>query len=76
VLNEGDAADGRRLTALSVKEGGNQIEYQDEDPALHAGFEAELAAHGATCGMGDQSPYCSQRQHTNGAAREAVSATA
>ncbi|MFD8963806.1 ethanolamine ammonia lyase-activating protein [Streptomyces sp. NPDC059568] len=32
-------------------EGGDQIEYQDEDPSVRATFEAELAEHGAKSRM-------------------------
>jgi quercetin dioxygenase-like cupin family protein len=35
----------------SIKEGGWQVEYQDENPKVHEIFEAELAKHGATCRM-------------------------
>ncbi|MEV0035942.1 ethanolamine ammonia lyase-activating protein [Streptomyces sp. NPDC050804] len=34
-------------------EGGDQIEYQDEDPSVRATFEAELAGHGAQSRMGE-----------------------
>jgi oxalate decarboxylase/phosphoglucose isomerase-like protein (cupin superfamily) len=36
---------------VSVKLGGWQIEYEDEDPAIHRLFEEELAKHDATCRM-------------------------
>ena len=36
---------------VDLNQGGRQIEYQDEDPAIHATFEAELAANGGTCRM-------------------------
>ncbi len=36
----------------SVKTGGNQIEYEDEDPAILKMFEAELAKHGVESRMG------------------------
>ncbi|HEX6513786.1 MAG TPA: cupin domain-containing protein [Chloroflexota bacterium] len=36
---------------VSVKEGGWQIEYEDEDPSIHRLFESELKKHGATCQM-------------------------
>ena len=35
----------------SIKDGGWQVEYQDENPKVHEIFEAELAKHGATCRM-------------------------
>ncbi|MFF3753250.1 ethanolamine ammonia lyase-activating protein [Streptomyces sp. NPDC002018] len=34
-------------------QGGDQIEYQDEDPSVRATFEAELAEHGARSRMGE-----------------------
>lgn len=40
-----------RMADVSIKEGGAQIEYEDEDPRIHQIFEAELAKHGATCRM-------------------------
>ena len=43
---------------VSVKEGGNQIEYQDEEPEIHRVFESELAANGAKCKMKGQVPWC------------------
>lgn len=35
----------------SIKDGGWQVEYQDENPEVHKIFEGELAKHGATCRM-------------------------
>jgi oxalate decarboxylase/phosphoglucose isomerase-like protein (cupin superfamily) len=52
------ADDGRGATETSVKEGGNQIEYADEDPEVHRIFEAELKASGATCRMKSMVPGC------------------
>lgn len=49
---------GQWIVDQSVKEGGSQIEYPDEDPEIHRTFEAELAEHGATCRMSAQSPFC------------------
>jgi mannose-6-phosphate isomerase-like protein (cupin superfamily)/oxalate decarboxylase/phosphoglucose isomerase-like protein (cupin superfamily) len=43
---------------ISVKLGGNQIEYEDEDPKIHKIYESELAAHGATCRMKGYIPGC------------------
>ena len=43
---------------LSLKEGGAQIEYPDEDPEIHKLFEAELARHGAKCRMRSMVAWC------------------
>src|SRR5712691_9513092 len=42
---------GEDAIAISSKLGGWQVEYEDEDPQIHAIFESELARHGATCRM-------------------------
>jgi hypothetical protein len=52
----------RNETFTSIKEGGSQIEFIDEDPAIHRGFEAALAGAGAQCGMGAYHPFCSLRK--------------
>ena len=36
---------------VSVKSGGRQIEYEDEDPRIRQLFEAELAKMGVECRM-------------------------
>ena len=46
------------LADKSVKEGGWQIEYEDEARENHATFEADLAVHGATCRMKAFIPWC------------------
>jgi quercetin dioxygenase-like cupin family protein len=45
----------------SIKSGGDQIEYEDEDPAIHGEFERALAEAGASCRMGAIHPRCSAR---------------
>ncbi len=45
-------------TYKSLKEGGAQIEFEDEDPAIHREFEAALAQAGAACQMGSFHPFC------------------
>ena len=40
-------------TDESVKTGGDQIEYADEDPQIRALFEQELAKRGVACRMDD-----------------------
>ena len=42
----------------SLKEGGWQIEYEDEDREIHKIFEKEVAANGATCKMKAFVPWC------------------
>ena len=46
------------LADTSVKEGGWQIEYEDEVRKNHEDFEADLAAHGAPCRMKAFIPWC------------------
>lgn len=43
---------------VSMKLGGSQVEYEDEDPEVHRFYEAELARHGATCRMKHFIPSC------------------
>ena len=54
--DEGDI--GRSGADVSVKDGGWQIEYADEDPAIHTTFEAELARAGAPCRMRGEVTWC------------------
>ncbi|MBI4491146.1 MAG: cupin domain-containing protein [Deltaproteobacteria bacterium] len=42
----------------SIKEGGWQVEYEDEEREIHEIFEKEIAAHGATCRMKAFVPWC------------------
>ncbi len=42
----------------SLKDGGWQIEYEDEDREIHEIFEKELAENGATCKMKAFLPWC------------------
>jgi len=51
-LNRGWLAD------KSVKEGGWQIEYGDEQRRIHEIFEEDLAKHGVTCKMKAFIPWC------------------
>jgi hypothetical protein len=44
-----------------VKDGGNQIEFEDEDPRIHAWFLEELDKSGADCVMCDYFPNCPKR---------------
>ena len=43
---------------VSIKEGGRQMEYADEDPEIHKIYEAELAKRGITCRMKNMVPTC------------------
>jgi len=43
---------------VSIKEGGWQIEYEDEDREIHQIFEKDLKAHGAPCRMKAFVPWC------------------
>jgi quercetin dioxygenase-like cupin family protein len=54
--DEGDT--GRSGADVSVKLGGWQIEFEDEDRAIHQQFEAELARAGARCRMTAEIPWC------------------
>jgi hypothetical protein len=38
---------------ISFKEGGRQIEYEDQDPYIHKLYLEELAKHGGACRMND-----------------------
>ncbi len=53
-------AGGKAYVYKSVKEGGDQIEYEDEDPAIHAEFEAAMKRAGARCKM-DYHPHCTMK---------------
>ncbi len=44
-----------------IKQGGDQIEYEDEGPNIHTEFEAALAKVGAKCEMGGMHPFCTQK---------------
>ncbi|MEE9290457.1 MAG: cupin domain-containing protein [Alphaproteobacteria bacterium] len=45
-------------TETSTREGGNQIEYDDENPEIHRLFEEELSRSGAICHMKGMVPGC------------------
>ncbi|MBI4488070.1 MAG: cupin domain-containing protein [Deltaproteobacteria bacterium] len=47
---------------VSVKEGGSQIEYEDEEREIHQIFEAALAKAGAPCHMGSMVTWCAQKE--------------
>jgi hypothetical protein len=43
---------GKFMNNVSLKDGGNQIEFEDEDPAIRALFEKECARNGVQANMG------------------------
>ncbi len=43
---------------ISIKEGGWQVEYEDEAREIHEIFEKDLKAHGAPCRMKAFVPWC------------------
>jgi quercetin dioxygenase-like cupin family protein len=55
---EGPLAGGDGRSDVSVKEGGAQIEYPDEERAIHELFESELARSGAQCRMASMIGWC------------------
>jgi len=61
-LRSGDggfnAPNARATADVSIKEGGIQVEYEDEDREIHEIFEKQLAAKGVQCNMKAFIPYC------------------
>jgi mannose-6-phosphate isomerase-like protein (cupin superfamily) len=53
--------DSEGSTYTSVKKGGGQIEFEDEDPRIHQDFEAEIGRAGAVCRMGSYHPLCTEK---------------
>ena len=45
----------------STKEGGDQIEFEDEDPNIHREFEEAVERSGAKCQMGGLHPRCTSK---------------
>jgi oxalate decarboxylase/phosphoglucose isomerase-like protein (cupin superfamily) len=50
---------------VDVKQGGNQIEYEDEDPKIHQIFESALGKAGAPCHMGSMVRWCTQKERAS-----------
>jgi len=50
---------------VDVKQGGGQIEYEDEDPKIHEIFESALAKAGAPCHMGSMVRWCTQKERAS-----------
>jgi hypothetical protein len=42
------------MNNVSLKDGGNQIEFEDEDPKIRALFEQECARNGVQVNMGER----------------------
>ena len=59
--SEKPKAGGKAYVYTSVKLGGDQIEYEDEDPQIHTDFEAAVARSGAQCQMGGIHPFCTYK---------------
>ena len=47
-----------RAGEVSNKEGGRQVEYEDEEPEIHQMFEEELGKRGIPCRMKNMVPWC------------------
>jgi quercetin dioxygenase-like cupin family protein len=58
--SEKPKAGGRSYVYTDQKTGGDQWEFEDEDPQIHRAFEAELAKNGVRCMMGGSHPNCTQ----------------
>jgi quercetin dioxygenase-like cupin family protein len=54
-------AGGKQYAYKSVKLGGDQYEFEDEDPDVHHQYEEELARSGVKCQMGPVHPFCTQK---------------
>lgn len=60
IISERKANSMTTRTDLSVKEGGRQIEYKDQDPRIHAMWLMDMKANGVPSQMGkyiDESPF-------------------
>ncbi len=57
-VNGGREARQTSFADVSEREGGGQVEYEDENPEIHRIFEEAVHQHGATCRMGHLSPFC------------------
>ncbi len=53
-------AGGKQYVYKSRRDGGDQMDFDEEDPAIHAEFEAELARVGVPCLM-QHHPFCAQK---------------
>ncbi len=52
-------------TFTSIKKGGSQIEFEDEDPKIHADFVKAVEGAGAECKMCDYYPQCPKKAAAN-----------
>jgi oxalate decarboxylase/phosphoglucose isomerase-like protein (cupin superfamily) len=48
----------RGSTYTSIKQGGSQIEFEDESPTIHREFHEAMEQAGAECEMGGYHPFC------------------
>lgn len=55
-------AGGKQYVYKSVKLGGDQIEYEEEDAEIHRDFEAALEKQGVACIMGGKHPFCTGKE--------------
>lgn len=51
-----------KASYTSIKDGGNQVDFEDENPQIHCDFVAELEAAGAQCVMCDYYPHCPKKK--------------
>jgi len=52
---------GKQYVYISTTLGGDQFEWDEEDPAIHREYEAALKAKGIDCTMGDHHPFCTYK---------------
>jgi hypothetical protein len=60
MIEERRANSTAQRTDVSVKEGGRQIEYKDQDPRIHAMWLKDMRANGVASQMGkyiDEAPF-------------------
>ena len=59
--SEKPKAGGKQYVYVGKKFGGDNIDWDEEDPAIHKEYEAELARNGVQCRMGGLHPNCTQK---------------
>lgn len=60
-MNDKVRINGKPYVSVDLKQGGDTIEFWDEDPKIHEMYEAALAKNGVTCRMGGFHPCCTQK---------------